>query len=201
MNFNNQWLIDDFLNGEKPTAPPSPPTGSRSLLKVINDITQVMVIAFLMYLALNIIIPRYQVEGHSMEPSFHSDERVVVSTVHYMLQDPQRGDIVVFEHDKNLIKRIIGLPGERVHLRDGAVYINGLRLEEDYINSFCRIGTCRDSEWVLGPDEYFVLGDNRSNSHDSHNFGPIHREQIIGRVVMRYWPLSNLRTFLQSVYQ
>ena len=196
MNFNNQWLIDDYISDESTPPPPPKPSLQKQVTKAIFDMVWIVMIAFVMYLGLNIVIPRYQVEGHSMEPNFHSDERVMVSTVHYLVSDPQRGDIIVFERDKNLIKRVIGLPGERVQLINGAVYINGVPLQEDYINNLCRIGSCRDSEWVLGADEYFVLGDNRRNSHDSHNFGPIQRDQIVGRVILRYWPFDHVKTYL-----
>lgn len=204
MHFNNQWLLDDFEHDEQlatvapPAAPLSKPVGL--MLRGTRELAQVTAIAFVMYLGLNVAIPRYEVEGHSMEPNFHSAERVVVSTVHYQLLDPQRGDVVVFERGKNLIKRVIGLPGETVRLRDGQVFINGQLLQEDYIDRYCTLGTCRDTEWELGAEEYFVLGDNRVNSHDSHNFGPIHRDQIIGRVVLRYWPVETLRAFLDNVY-
>jgi signal peptidase I len=204
MHFNNQWLLDDFEHDE--FAPPvaSTPGPLQRNVGIVwrgtREVMQVTAIAFVMYLGLNVAIPRYEVEGHSMEPNFHSAERVVVSTVHYQLLDPQRGDVVVFERGKNLIKRVIGLPGETVRLREGQVFINGQLLQEAYIDRYCTLGTCRDTEWELGPEEYFVLGDNRVNSHDSHNFGPIHRDQIIGRVVLRYWPVQNLRAFLDGVY-
>lgn len=204
MHFNNQWLLDDFEHDEFGPAPAPAQAylrqGATAVVRTTRELAQVTAIAFAMYLGLNVAIPRYEVEGHSMEPSFHSEERVVVSTVHYQLSDPQRGDVVVFEREKNLIKRVIGLPGETVRLRNGQVFINGQLLQEDYIDRFCTLGTCRDTTWQLGEDEYFVLGDNRVNSHDSHNFGPIHRDQIIGRVLLRYWPIENLRAFIDSVY-
>lgn len=195
MNHSNLWLLDDLE--EQLNAPPPPaPKKRASLSHLVNEMTQVILLAFAMYIGLNVIIPRYEVEGSSMEPSFHTAQRVIVSRLHYLFTDPHRGDIVVFKHGDNLIKRIIGLPGETITLRQGRVYIDGTYLQEDYIEDYCGIGTCRDTTWELGPDEYFVLGDNRPNSNDSHNFGPIHRDQIIGKVILRYWPMNALHEFL-----
>lgn len=190
MNHSNLWLLEDY---QQPSA--TPPTNPK-LGRVLGELTQIIVLAFAMYIGLNLIIPRYEVEGSSMEPSFYSTQRVIVSRLHYLFSDPQRGDIIVFEHGENLIKRVVGLPGETITLQQGRVYINDVPLEEAYIEEFCRIGTCRDTTWVLGPDEYFVLGDNRVNSNDSHNFGPIHRNQIIGKVVFRYWPVNAVHEFI-----
>lgn len=191
MNFDNQWLLDDY-ELQAPT-PPAPAT--RKVSRMVNEAIQVVMLAFLFYLALNVIVPRYEVEGSSMEPSFYSTQRVLVSRLHYVIGDPQRGDVIVFERDENLIKRVIGLPGETIRLQDGHVYINDIELNEDYISAFCETGTCRDSSWTLGADEYFVLGDNRPYSNDSHNFGPIHRDQIVGKVVFQYWPLDHVYDF------
>jgi signal peptidase I len=87
-----------------------------------------------------------------------------------------------------LIKRVIGLPGERVTIRGGRVYIDGSLLDEPYVLDYCTSPSC-DGEWQLGPDEYFVLGDNRRHSLDSHSFGPVQRAAIKGIARASYWPL------------
>jgi len=191
VNHSNLWILDDYLD--------DPPASQQAnpAKQFFNEVWQFGVLLLSLYLILNILVPRYEVEGSSMEPSFYNHQRVIVSRLHYLVTDPARGDIIVFRYDdENLIKRVIGLPGETVTLQQGHVYINGQLLEEDYISDYCRIGTCRNSTWELGPDEYFVLGDNRPNSNDSHNFGPIHRDQIIGKVILRYWPMSALHEYL-----
>lgn len=121
-------------------------------------------------------------------------QRLIISRVHYMLANPQRGDIVVFNSpeadsdDPSLIKRVIGLPGELVEIRDREVYINGVKLDEPYIKEPCTY-SCRDRQWQLGDDEYFVMGDNRNVSNDSRKFGAIKHSAIIGEALFRYWPL------------
>jgi len=89
--------------------------------------------------------------------------------------------------DELLIKRVIGLPNEQIALRDGRVYVNGALLDEPYITEFCTSRAC-NGEWLLGPEEYFVLGDNRNHSLDSHTFGPVPASSIVGIARVRYWP-------------
>src|SRR5690606_12695251 len=106
--------------------------------------------------------------------------------------EPQRGDIIVMKNPDEVgsfyIKRIVGLPGEHVRLVEGVVYINDLPLAEPYVLELCSHNGCTLRDWQLNEGEYFVLGDNRNDSHDSVVFGPIHRSQILGRAWIRYWP-------------
>jgi signal peptidase I len=138
-------------------------------------------------------IPRSLVDGRSMQPTFENEERLIVSRVNYLITLPERGDIIVFnsisrfESDVMLIKRIIGLPGDRVEFRERQLYLNGIPIEEPYTLEECN-SRCSDEEWILSSGEYFVMGDNRNNSSDSRRFGPIPLGQIVGRVVFRYWP-------------
>jgi signal peptidase I len=118
----------------------------------------------------------------------HPNQYVLVDKVSYMLGDPQRGDVVVFNYplatERDFIKRVIGLPGETVTISAGQVYINGEVLEEPYIAA----PPAYENSWTLGPDQYFVLGDNRNSSSDSHSWGPLDRQYLIGRAVFVYWP-------------
>ena len=145
-------------------------------------------------------IPRSLVDGHSMEPTFFGDDRLVVSRVHYLLGQPQRGDILVFNSLKPselkrgvmLIKRVIGTPGDTVELRDQKIHINGEALDEPYIkDENCR-RRCQDNSWRLAENEYFMMGDNRNNSNDSRSFGPVPLPKIVGRVIFRYFPLNSI---------
>lgn len=146
-------------------------------------------------------IPRSLVEGRSMQPTFQDGDRLVVSRVNYLLSEPTRGDIVVFnsvnpyEEGVMLIKRIIGVPGDTVEIRDQHVYINGELLDEPYVLEDCSQFRCTENVWVLAPDEYFVMGDNRNNSKDSRAFDPVPKDHIVGTVLFRYWPLNALRIF------
>jgi len=159
--------------------------GGQSLLR---DLVETLVLTLLIFFAVNALTGRFYVRGSSMEPSLHSGQYLVVLRFSYWLGEPRRGDIVVFEPpngaSEDYIKRIMGLPGETVEARDGAIWIDGYRLEEPYLGSeFSYTGT-----WKLGEDEYFALGDNRANSSDSHSWGSLGEEDIVGKAWLSYWP-------------
>lgn len=160
----------------------------------LHEILETLLLIAAAYILINLISARYQVQGPSMYPNFADHEVLFVSRLHYLLGKPERLDIVVFHFPDNpqddYIKRIIGLPGEIVELRHTQVYINGRALDEPYLYEACLPGRCPDRLWVLGPDEFFVMGDNRNESSDSRAFGPIRRKFIVGEVLARYWPPS-----------
>ena len=159
------------------------------ILGFVQDLVETALLVAAIYVLVNLTTARFVVDGPSMEPNFYHDEYVIVSRANYWFTEPQRGDVIVF-HDPHgsgrnpLIKRIIGLPGEHIVIRDGVVYVNGVPLDEPYISAQPRY----DGEWFLGEDQFFVMGDNRNNSRDSHDFGPIDRSLIIGRALVVYWP-------------
>jgi signal peptidase I len=146
------------------------------------------------YALLEMAIPRSVVLSTSMQPNLVEGQRLLVSRVSYMFAKPQRGDIVVLEPNgytpdqDRLIKRLIGLPREKIEFRKQSVYINDTKLIEPYLKEPCQIVYCPDQSWDLGLDEYFFMGDNRNQSRDSRVFGAIHRKQIVGRAVLRWWP-------------
>ncbi len=166
------------------------------VVEIVSTVVFVIAVTVLFDLA----IPRSLVDGHSMEPTFHGDDRLVVSRAHYLLGKPERGDIVVFnslvpseaERGIMLIKRVVGLPGEMVELRDQQVYVDGELLDEPYTKEACRISRCSDASWTLEVNEYFVMGDNRNNSRDSRRFGAVPLQKIVGRVIFRYFPLGSI---------
>jgi signal peptidase I len=149
-------------------------------------------------------LPRYVVDGASMQPNFHTSERVIVDRITMLVAGPSRGDVVVLDSPKDqdelLIKRVIALPNETITIRDGRVYINGELLNEDYISDYCDYSSC-NGEWHLGSDEFFVLGDNRSHSLDSHSFGPVPRSSIVGIARVRYWPLNEAEVISAPEYK
>ena len=136
-----------------------------------------------------------RVEGGSMEPGLQDQERIFINKLAYKLEDIQRGDIVVFRYprdtSKSFIKRVIGLPGDRIRVFDGRVYLNGRLTSESYVP-----GQYLDSrtypEVTVPPDCYFVLGDHRSMSNDSREFGPVQRSYIYGKAVFGYWPMDKM---------
>ena len=163
----------------------------------IRDYLVLIAIALsIAFLFTRFIAIRSVVEGTSMNPTLSDGDNLFVSRVTYIVSDPQRFDIVVFELENDpetcYIKRVIGLPGETVTIRDGHVYINGEFLESDvYGNAEIRRGGRAAQSVTLGEGEYFVLGDNRNNSQDSRFEEPgISKKQMVGKAVFRFWPLS-----------
>jgi signal peptidase I len=154
----------------------------------LREIVETIVLTLLIFAAINFLTGRFRVEGPSMEPNLHEGQYLIINKVVYKLHPPRRGDIIVFEHPRNsgrdLIKRVIGLPGESVDIREGKVYINDVLIEEPYV----AYHSGYSSRYLLGPDEFFVLGDNRPNSDDSHNWGVLKRDLIVGKAWVSYWP-------------
>ncbi|GBF79304.1 signal peptidase I [Aphanothece sacrum] len=138
------------------------------------------------------------IPSSSMEPTLQINDRLIIEKLSYRFQEPQRGDVVVFNPTQALeaqnfhdafIKRVIGLPGETIEVKAGHVYVNGQRISEKYISE--------DPNYNYGPvtvsqGEYLVLGDNRNNSYDSHYWGFVPKEKIIGKAFVRFWPFNRL---------
>ncbi|HXF70448.1 MAG TPA: signal peptidase I [Thermoflexus sp.] len=176
------------------TGPSPEPMGERSahpVLTFLRELIETVLIVVVAMALVNTATARFRIEGSSMEPNLHDGEYVLINKVSYWFSPPRRGDVVVFRfpHDpsRDFIKRIIGLPGETVAIRDGKVFINGRPLEEPYIRGPM---VYTYGPVTLGPDEYFVLGDNRNASNDSHNWGTLPRSAIIGKAELIYWPPS-----------
>jgi signal peptidase I len=147
------------------------------------------VLALVVFFALRLTIDTVIIIGISMEPSFHSGQRILISKVTYQIREPERGDVIVFSpvngEDKDLIKRIIALPNDTVEVKDNAVYVNGKRLEEPYIKNTPRYHL---DELKVPANSYFVLGDNRNQSNDSHNGWVVPHQNIIGKAWLSIWP-------------
>jgi len=162
------------------------------LLKLIREVGETILIAGVLFLAVNLVTARIRVEGSSMEPSLHDGEFVVINRLAYRWANPDRGEIIVFnfplDPERRFIKRIIGLPGDTISVHQGTVFVNGIALEEPYIYAAPQY----DGEWVVEEGHYFVLGDNRNNSSDSQNWGSLEAEDIIGKAVVIYWPITDL---------
>ena len=157
----------------------------------MRELVETIVLTLVTYfLVRTFLFETYRVVGQSMDPTLEQDERLIVSKLSYRLHQPQRGDIVVF-HDpqdpsRNLIKRIIGLPGEVLSINQGQVFINEQLIEEPYIERFSP-----DSypPTPIPEGHYFVMGDNRGNSSDSRSWGTLPAGDIVGKASFSYWPL------------
>lgn len=150
-----------------------------------------------------------QVRGQSMFPVFHDGEYIITDKVTFKTRKPERGEVVIFKSPQSaeidFIKRIIGLPGDKVKIKSGKVYVNGQELEEsNYLDSSVYTGAesfLSENQEIVVPDgKYFVLGDNRPNSSDSRDFGPIGMDTFIGRVFFRYWPIDKIGLISKGTY-
>ncbi|MDD5749257.1 MAG: signal peptidase I [Patescibacteria group bacterium] len=163
----------------------------------IFEIIKVVLISLAIILPVRMfLIQPFYVEGASMEPNFYENEYLIIDEISYRFNEPQRGEVIIFKNPRQrgsyFIKRVIGLPGEEVSLKEGRVYIDGQILAEEYISHF---STEDHPSVALADDQYFILGDNRINSFDSRQLGPIAKSNIIGRVWVRGWPFNRLGTF------
>jgi signal peptidase I len=157
-------------------------------LRFIIDVLETLILSVVLFAAINAVSARIRVDGASMEPTLHSGEFVIVNKLAYKLGDPETGDVIVFrfprDPDQEYIKRVIGLPGDRIEIRDGRVYVNDVMLDENYIAA----SPAYENIWDVPVDGLFVLGDNRNNSSDSHNWGPVPVNYVIGKAIFVYWP-------------
>ncbi|NLT42177.1 MAG: signal peptidase I [Anaerolineae bacterium] len=155
-----------------------------------RDMLETLLLALVLFVAVRTALQNTRVDGHSMEPTLRDGQYLMVNKLAYRLGAPGRGDIVVFpspqEGGKALIKRVIGLPGEEIAVVSGQVYINGARLAEPYLA--VNHGVSNFGPLVLQNGEYLVMGDNRTNSNDSRNFGPVHESALIGKAWFSLWP-------------
>lgn len=187
------------------------PSFNRSAGSFAIELLKIIVIAFAIIIPIRFyVLQPFYVKGASMEPNFHDNEYLIIDELSYHLHQPQRGDVVVLHSPTQpgefLIKRVIGLPGERLSLNDGAISIfnqahpNGAMLDESsYLAS--NVVTFGHLDITLGSNEYYVLGDNRPASLDSRIFGPVARSKIVGRTAVRAWPVYRAKVFSTPTIQ
>jgi signal peptidase I len=202
-------LADDPAPATVSANPPARRSAARELIETL-------VIAAILFFGMRLVMPAVVVDGVSMVPSLQNNQHLLENRLayfnveiggkkYYLFHKPQRGDIVVIEppipHDKPFIKRLIGLPGDTVLVQPGKVTVNGVVITENYISQPTAYTWPADGKpYTLGPDEYFVLGDNRNASEDSHFFGPIHAKNIMGKTWVSFWPLSDLKFLPRPPY-
>ena len=173
------------------------------------DFVEIVVIALAMFVIMYIFLFQpHQVKGSSMYPNFYDSEYLLTDKISYRFNQPKRGEVIVFKAPKNedydYIKRIIGLPGETIMISNGKTYVNGKLLKEIYLPP--SMGTTGGDLWqegksiIVPADNYFVMGDNRNHSSDSRDWGPVPKENIIGKAWFRYWPPKQMGLIPQAKY-
>ncbi|MCL6611852.1 MAG: signal peptidase I [Peptococcaceae bacterium] len=162
----------------------------------LREILESLVIAVVLAMLIRaFVFQPFYIPSGSMEPTLQIKDHILVNKFSYRFWEPMRGDIVVFRYPlnpkKDFVKRLVGLPGERVEIRNSRVYVNGREIPEEYLPAGLRYP---DFGPVVVPENtYLMLGDNRNNSDDSRVWGPLPRENIIGKAMLVYWPLDRMR--------
>jgi len=169
----------------------------KKFFALVWEVIKIVVLAAIIVLPIRyFLFQPFFVRGESMDPNFENGDYLIVDELSYRFRAPERGEVIVFKYPENpsqrFIKRIIGLPGETVEVKDGKVTIYSPGLPPQTLNELgylpSGLETLGDIRATLTEDEYFVLGDNRTFSLDSRRIGPVPRENIIGRVILRAWP-------------
>lgn len=166
-----------------------PPQESQSVKRFFIDLLETVILAVVLFFAINAVSARVRVDGFSMVPTLQDGEYVLVNRLAYRNSLPERGDIIVFVSpqatDLDLIKRVIGLPGDTVNISGGVVQVNSQVLDEPYIAA----APVYNGEWNVPEGQLFVLGDNRNDSSDSHAWGLLPQENVLGQAILIYWPI------------
>jgi len=190
----------DFWHAESiPDAmPDEKKTGVR---RTLLDTFETILLSFVLFLAINAVSERIRVESVSMQPTLFAGDMVIVNKLAYrFINSPHRGDVIVFKYPPDpdsipYIKRIIGLPGDQVHITNGKVYINSQPVDEPYL----KVSTNRGGDWTVPDRQLFVMGDNRNNSRDSRAWGFVPFENIIGRAELIYLPPQHWAFLHQNI--
>lgn len=187
----------------------------RPALGCLFEVVETLVLTVLIFLGIQTFVAQpYRVQQTSMEVTLLPDQYVLVDKLTPRWAPYSRGDIVVFDPPESwspagsvpFIKRIIGLPGDTIELREGKVFVNDVELDEPYVNTEDGVPQTTDpqpggaTEWVIATDQLLVMGDNRQNSADSRSFGPIEVAQVIGRAWLRYWPFDTFGVLPKPVH-
>ena len=191
MDFWHAEMIPDAIPEEKKS-------GFR---RTLLDTFETILLSLVLFLAINTVSERIRVESISMQPTLYAGDMVIVNKLAYRFNNsPHRGDVIVFKYPPDpesipYIKRIVGLPGDQVHIADGKVYINGLLIDEPYL----KVSTNRGGDWTVPDKQLFVMGDNRNNSRDSRAWGFVPFENIIGRAELIYLPPQHWAFLHQNI--
>jgi signal peptidase I len=176
-NYRSQWITEPE------------PESRTTVIQIVIDLIQTVILAVVLFVGINALSARIRVDSVSMQPTLFENDFVLVNRLAYKLGSPQRGDVIVFKYPPDpqqtpYIKRVIGLPGDRIRIADGKVYVNEVVLTEPYL----KVTTRQGGEYLVPPDSLFVMGDNRNNSSDSRAWGMVPISYVIGKAEVTYWP-------------
>ena len=177
----------------EPTPQPAPEKKGHGFWR---DLIETILMAVVLFLLLNAATSRVRVYNISMQPTLYEGNLLVVNKLAYKLGEPKHGDIIVFHYQgtvtEDYIKRVIGLPGDTVEIGNGIVKVNGQAITEPYLAELPGY----TGQWTVPDGELFVLGDNRNHSSDSHDWGFVQQEWVVGKAIVVYWPLDRIRVLL-----
>jgi signal peptidase I len=189
-----EWMLVEQNETETKVVEPTPEVVPENKTRGFwRDMLETILMAVVLFLLLNAVTSRVRVYNVSMQPTLYEGNLLVVNKLAYKLGEPKRGDIIVFHYQGTLtedyIKRVIGLPGDTIDIGGGIVRVNGQAITEPYIAELPGYtGT-----WKVPEGELFVLGDNRNRSSDSHDWGFVKQEWVVGKAILVYWPLDDIR--------
>lgn len=167
---------------------------------VLRELVETVVLTLVIFFLVRTVMQNYRIDGISMEPNFQNGQFLIINKLSYKLGQPRRGDVIVFHYprdpSRDFIKRVIGLPGQTVEVRSGQVIIDGKPIDEPYGPA---PGSYDAPPTLVPPNDLFVLGDNRNNSSDSHSWGLLPMDKVIGRAIVSYWPPSEWRIISNPV--
>jgi signal peptidase I len=181
------------------SAPPPTPASAPKQKSFARDTFEIVFLALVLYFVIQYAVQTVHVLGSSMVPTLQNNDLLVASKISYKLHQPQRGDIIIFKPPnddvRDFIKRVIAVPGDRLRIDHGVVYINGEVLHEPYLPEPWTVNNTWPPDGrdvIIPPDHYFVMGDNRNHSSDSRSFGYIDASSILGKAEVRIWPLQEV---------
>jgi len=182
----------------------------KKILSFVFDIIETIVLALAIFVVIYLFLFQpHQVKGASMEPNFYDGEYILTDKFSYRFGEPKRGDVVIFKAPKNpeldYIKRIIALPGEKIQIKNEGIFINNQELDEKYLPEYMDLSgglfLTKGKEVEIPENSFFVLGDNRSHSSDSREWGPIQTSDIVGKAFLRYWPPNHFGILPKAKYE
>ena len=158
----------------------------------MREIIETLALTLVIFVVIHFTVQNYMVDGQSMQPGLTNNQYVLVNKLAYLFHAPERGDVIVFhwpiDTNKDLIKRVIGVPGDVIVIDSKTVRVNGVLLNEPYIMAPVNPA---GNKWVVPPNEYFAMGDNRLVSDDSRDWGFVPKSYIVGKAVFVYWPINS----------